>query len=324
LVRKVIVTAIAIFLAGASIPARAQDLVRVGVLSPQDALKIGTWDQALRKRLKELGWVEGKNIAFEYRHANGDIRRLPLLAKELLSLKPALVIALNGISARAVQHWSKSIPIVMPYTADAVRQGIVRSLSKPGGNITGLSEMVLETSVKRLEILKETTPDGSHIAILWHPENVVSRLSWEDIQVSAERLGVTVEALPVRSVSEMEQAFAQARKRGVGGIAITAGAIFGANLRAISALSIRYGLPAIWVRKEFTTAGGLFSLGPARIDLFRRAASYVDKIAKGAKPADLPIEQPTKFELVVNLRTAKALGIQIPRSILLRADEVIE
>lgn len=325
--RKIIVHAILVAVFGLSHPAHSQtmsELARIGVLSPQNASKIAPWDRALRKGLRDFGWVEGRNIAFFYRHAEGRIERLPSLGRELLHLKPKLIIALNGISARAVQRWSKSIPIVMPYTADAVRQGLAVSLSRPGGNITGLSELVPETSVKRLEILRETVRGLDRIAVLWHPENIASRLTKEDIDESALKLGLTIQTFPVRTLQGVGKAFAEAKMAGSKAVAITPGALFGANLKSIAAFAKRHDLPSIWVRKEFTAAGGLYSYGPDRVDLFQKAANYVDKILRGANPRDLPIERATRFYLSVNLKTAKALGLTIPPGVLLRADEVIE
>jgi len=326
LVRILAVTTVAV-LSLAPQPVAAQDssrVARIAILSPQDAVKIAAWDRALRLGLRDLGWEEGRNLAFIYRHANGRRERLPALAAELVRLDPVLVVALNSYSARAVQRLSTRIPIVIPYTADAVRQGLVLSLARPGGNITGLSERVPEMSGKRLQLLKELMPNMDRVALLWRPANDASRLTQEETRLAARQLGLRLQILPVQKVDDLGGAFAEAAVAGARAIIITPGTLFGANLKTLAKLALRHRLPSIWVREAYTAAGGLLSYGPDRVDLFRRAAGYIDKILRGAKPADLPIERATRFYLSVNLKTAKALGIAIPSSVLLRADRVIE
>lgn len=325
MMRLVLALVCCLYLAASPVAAEpVEEVARIGFLSPLHRAQTLAWDQAFRQGLRELGWVDGRNIIITYRFADGRTDRLPALASELVRAGPALIVALNSLSASAVQRSDPDMPIVIPYAADPVRQGLGAKLAAPGGNITGLSEMVPEMSGKRLQLLKEIVPGLIRVAVLWDPGNRASKLAWEDIQAPGRRLGLELQSLPVRTVGAFESAFADAAQRHSGAIAIMPATLFGANLETLAALAIRYRLPTIWHRSEFPDAGGFLSYGPNRTDLFRRAAVFVHKILKGATPADLPIEQAARFYLTINRKTARTLGIAIPRSILLRADQVIE
>jgi putative ABC transport system substrate-binding protein len=297
---------------------------RIGLLSPFAPSDTAVWHQALRQGLRDLGWVEGKSISIEYRYAEGKRDRLPVLAAELVRLKVDIVFVDTTSAALAAQNATRTVPIVLAVGSDTVATGLVTSLARPGGNITGLDQIAPELGGKRLELLKEIVPMLSRVAVLWNPQNPSSTLNWKELQLPARQLGVQLHSLEVRSPTELDKAFEAATRAGAGALAIMPDPVFVTNLKRIANLAAKRRLPSIFHLREFVDAGGLVAYGPDRSDLFRRAATYVDKILKGAKPADLPVEQPTKFELVINLKTAKALGLTIPRSLLSRADQVIE
>jgi putative ABC transport system substrate-binding protein len=297
---------------------------RIGLLSPISPSDTALWHQAFRLGLRDLGWVEGKNISIEYRYAEGRHDRLPDLAADLVRLKVDIIVATVTSDALAAQKATTAIPIVVAGGGDPVAFGLVESLARPGGNVTGLSQMSLELAGKRLELLKELVPKLSRVAVLWNPQGATSTLNWKEIQLPARQLGVQLHSLEVRSSNEFDKAFEDATRARAGAIFIMPDPVNAANLKRIAGLAATSRLPSIFHLTEFADAGGLAAYGPDRADMFRRAATFVDKILKGAKPADLPIEQPTKFELVVNLKTAKAIGITIPQSVLFRADRVIE
>ena len=307
-------------------PAQAQQpgkVRKIGLLTPRSPSDSALWHQAFRQGLRELGWVEGQNVAIEYRYAQGKRDRLADLAAELLRIKVEVVVVQSVYAARAVQHLNEAIPIVMASAADPVQLGLVASLARPGGNITGLSEITPEMAGKRLELLKETVPKLSRVAVLWDPTNDASTLSWKEIQSPARQLGVQLHSLEARSPNDFDKAFEDASRARAGALAVMPAQLFGANLKRIGNLAAKSRLPSIWHLSEFVESGGLAAYGPDRSDQFRRAATYVDKILKGAKPADLPVEQPMKFELVINLKTAKQIGLTIPPNVLVRADRVI-
>ncbi|MBI2553901.1 MAG: ABC transporter substrate-binding protein, partial [Candidatus Rokubacteria bacterium] len=226
--------------------------------------------------------------------------------------------------ALAAKNATRTIPIVMVIPGDPVGTGLVESLARPGGNSTGLSQIAPELAGKRLELLKEIVPKLSRVAVLWNPQGTTSPLSWKEIQLPARELGVQLHSLEVRSPNDFDKAFEDATRARAGALAIMPNPVFAGNLKRIADLAAKHRLPSIFQLREFADAGGLVAYGPDRSDMFRRAATFVDKILKGAKPADLPVEQPTRFELVINLKTAKALGLTIPPSVLIRADEVIQ
>jgi putative ABC transport system substrate-binding protein len=307
--------------ARAQVPAKVR---RIGLLSPFWPSDTALGHQAFRQGLRDLGWVEGKNINIEYRYAEGRSDRLPNLAADLVRLKVDVIVATVNADALVAQKATRAIPIVMASAGEPVATGLVESLARPGGNVTGLSQMAVELGGKRLELLKEIVPKLSRVAVLWEPQTAISRLAWKEIQLPARQLGIELHSLEVRSTNDFDQAFEAALGVRAGALAIMPGPVFTANLKQIANLAAKGRLPSIYNVGDFADAGGLVAYGPDRADLFRRAATYVDKILKGAKPGDLPIEQPTKFELVVNLKTAKALGITIPQSVRFRADRVIE
>ena len=313
---------------GAALPlARAQQagrIVRIGLISPFSRSDTLLWHQALRQGLRDLGWVEGKNASIEYRYAEGRNDRLPDMAAELVRLKVDLIFVDTTSSAVAARSATRTIPIVVASGGDTVASGLVESLARPGGNVTGLDQMSPVLGGKRLELLKEIVPKLSGVAVLWNPKNQASTLNWKELQLPAQQLGIQLHSVEVQNPGQFERAFDDAAKAHAGALAIMPDPVFVTNLKQIAVLAAKNRLPSIFHLREFADAGGLVTYGPDRADLFRRAAAYVDKILKGAKPGDLPIEQPTKFELVINLKTAKAIGVRIPRAILLRADRVIE
>jgi putative ABC transport system substrate-binding protein len=273
--------------------------------------------------LRELGYVEGGSIVIEYRFAEGKLERLSDLAAELVRLKVDVLVAAGGTpAASAAKRATTMIPIVMTNIGDPVAVGLVASLARPGWNVTGLSLLGPDTAGKRLELLKEVVPALSRVAVLWNPANPSHALHLKETLAAARALGVQVQSLEARGPEDFETAFKAAR--GAGGILALGDPVYRLHRAAIIDLARRNRLPAIYEFRQYVAAGGLMSYGASLNDLYRRAAYYVDRILKGAKPADLPVEQPTKFELVVNMKTAKALGLTIPHSVLIRADQVIQ
>jgi putative ABC transport system substrate-binding protein len=268
--------------------------------------------------------VEGKNINIEYRYAEGRRDRFPELAADLVRRKVDVIVVAGISAALAAQNATKVIPIVMAAGVDPSVSGLGESLARPGGNVTGTSQMTFELGGKRLELLKEMVPKLSRVAVLWNPQAAGSTLNWKEIQGPARQLGVQLHSLEVRSPNDFDQAFEAATKTRAGALFILPDQVFQANMKRIVDFAARSRLPSIFHLSEFADAGGLATYGPDRADLYRRAATYVDKILKGAKPGDLPIDRATRFELVINMKTAKALGITIPQSVLVRADRVIE
>src|SRR6266700_5523782 len=281
---------------------------------------------AFRQGLRELGWVEGQNIVIDYRYAEGRVDRLPDLAAELVRLKVDLIVASAGTqAATAAKNATETIPIVMIYVRDPVGTGLIASLARPGGNVTGVSGSAgLELFAKQLELLKETVPKIRRVAILSNPANAYHQLAIREVNVAARSLGVQLQLLEARGPNEFDGAFAAMAKERVEALLVLSDSIFNSHRTRLADLAARSRLAAAYGVRESVEAGGLMSYGPSFLDLYRRSAAYVDKVLKGAKPADLPVEQPTKFELVINLKTAKALGLTIPQSLLLRADQVIE
>ena len=281
------------------------------------------WDP-LRQGLRELNYVEGQNIAFEYRPTDGKRERLPDLAAELVRLKVDILVTYGTPATVAAKQATTTIPIVMVGTGDPVRTGLVASLGRPGGNVTGNTILGAELSAKRLELLKEAIPNFSRVAFLWNPTNPAQVTHFGDIQVGARALGVTVQSVKVSGPNEFENAFAEMLKERPDVLYMTADPMHQLHAGRIIAFAAKNRLPAMYQVPENAIAGGLMAYGASLPELFRRAAVYVDKILKGANPADLPVQQPTKFELLINLKTAKALELTIPPSLLLRADQVIQ
>ena len=297
---------------------------RIGLLSPFSPSHAAAWHQAFRQGLRQLGWVEGQNISIEYRYAEGRNDRLPDLAADLVRLKVDIIVVSISTDALAAKNATGSIPIVMASAGDPVASGLVDSLARPGGNITGLSQIAPELAGKRLELLKETVPKLTRVAVLWHPGGATSPLAWKESQIPARALGLQLHSMEVRSSNDFAKAFEEATRGRVGALAVMPDPLFVRNLKPIADLAAKSRLPSIFHLREFADLGGLMAYGPDRSDMFRRSATYVDKILKGAKPADLPVEQPTRFELVINLMTARALGLTIPQTVFIRADHVIQ
>jgi putative ABC transport system substrate-binding protein len=281
--------------------------------------------RAFQQGLRELGYVEGQNIAIEFRSADGSPERLSDFANELVRLPVDVIVAGSTAGAEAAKRVTSTIPIVFANVADPAKLDLVAGLARPGGNITGLTTMGPELSGKRLELIREVVPGMRRIGVLWNQDGTGSAQQFKELKAAAQSLGVDVRSLPVRPpVPEIDKAFGTAKNwRADALIALDDALIFGNRTRLI-ALAARHRLPAMYGYREFPDAGGLMAYGPSRYDMYRRAATYVDKILKGAKPADLPVEQPTRFEFVVNMKTAKALGLTIPQSVLIRADQVIQ
>jgi len=296
---------------------------RIGLLSSFSPSDAALWHQAFLQGLRDLGWIEGKNISIEYRYAEGRGDRLPDLAADLVRLKVDVIVAATTTATLPAKNATRAIPIVMASSGDPVASGLVESLARPGGNITGLSQMAPDLAGKRLELLKEIVPKLSRVAVLWYPQGSTSTLSWKELQLPARELGVQLHSLEVRSSKDFAKAFEEATKAHAGALAIMPDPLFAGNLKRIADLAAKSRLPSIFHLREFVDSGGLMTYGPDRSDMYRRAATYVDKILKGAKPADLPVEQPIKFELIINLKTAKQIGLTIPPNVLARADKVI-
>ena len=297
---------------------------RIGLLSTFSPTETKSWHQALRQGLRDLGWVEGENISIERRYAENRLDRLPALAAEFVRLNVDLIFADTQSPALAARNATHTIPIVVASASDFVGMGLAQSLARPGGNMTGLDQIAPELGGKRLELLREVVPKLSSVMVLWNPQNKTSTRNWNELQAPARQLGVSLHSLEVRNVTELDKALDVATATRSDAIDMLPEPVFVANLKRIAEFAIKNHLPSMFHLREFADAGGLITYGPDRSDLFRRAAAYIDKILKGANPADLPIQQPTKFELVINLKTAKALGLTVPTTLLARADEVIE
>jgi putative ABC transport system substrate-binding protein len=296
---------------------------RIGILSAQSSSVASSRVEAFRKGLIELGYTEGKNIAIEHRYADGRLERLPDLAAEVIRLKVDIILALGTPSARAAKQTTTTIPIVMT-GGDPVRAGIVASLAHPGGNVTGLSDATVDVSTKRLELLKEVVPKLSRVAILWNPLNPTNPLQLKDTQAATPALGLTVYTVEVKGVEDFDRAFAAIKKDGAGGLLVPGDPMFGTEGKRISDFAVKNRLPVMHAGLGSAERGGLIAYSTSLPDLARRAATYVDKILKGAKPADLPVEAAMKFEFIINLKTAKQIGLTIPPNVLARADKVIK
>ena len=313
-----IAIALGILVAPLAAEAQAAKIPRIGILWPFSPSRLEPFKQGLR----ELGYVEGQNIAIEVRGEEGRFKQLPELAAELVRLNVDVIVTSSPPAVRAVKQATSTIPIVMAAVGDAVDYGFVNSLARPGGNITGSSWLNTELSAKRLELLKEAFPKVSRVAVLWDP--AVGATALRATEVAARSLAVQLQVLEVRDPKDFESAFGAGKKERAGALFVMASPMLPVHRKPLVELAARNRLPAMYDRREYVEAGGLMAYGPSFPDLIRRAATFVDKILKGAKPADLPVEQPTRFELVINLKTAKALGLTIPQSILIRADQVIQ
>jgi putative ABC transport system substrate-binding protein len=297
-------------------------MLRAGMTSTDSERNL----EAFRQGLRALGYIDGQNLVIESRSAEGRAARLPDLAAELVRLQVGVLVAGGAPAIRAAQQATRTIPIVMAGTSDAVAQGFIASLARPGGNITGLSDLGAELHGKRLELLKEMVPQSAHIAVLTNPASPYHASRMHNLTVAAQTLGVHLHVVEVRRAEELDTAFTALTQARADALLVVSDALVLSTSRSgqIAALAATSRLPAMYDWREFVNAGGLMSYGPSFQDTYRRAATYVDKLLKGAQPADLPVEQPTKFELIINLKTAQALGLTMSPSLLLLADEVIQ
>jgi putative ABC transport system substrate-binding protein len=310
-----------------SFPAHAQQPAkapRLGLLAGSSSSGESPRVEAFRQGLRDLGHVEGKNIAIEYRYANARFDKLPALADELIRLKLDVLVASTTPAVQAAKNATRTIPIVFFGVFDPVAAGLVDSLARPGGNVTGFTNIATTLAGKRLELLKETVPKLSRVAVLYDPKSPGSVPQWNESQRQARELGLQLHSMEVSSADKYEGAFKEAVKARSAALAVTADPLANANRKQIADLALKARLPAIYPWGEFVDNGGLMSYGPNFAAVGRDVARYVDKILKGTKPADLPVEQPTKFELMINLKTAKALGLTIPPVVLMRAERVIK
>ena len=325
--RRAFVSTVALGLLAAPLAAEAQQagkVYRIGYLSSGTSTS-NPFVKAFREGLRELGWIEGQNIIIDYRFAEGRFDRLPALAAELIRLKVDVIVASPTPAALAAKNATSTIPIVMTGGGNPVGLGLVASLARPGGNVTGLTFSVgFDTVVKALELLREIVPNASRVAVLLNPANPGHLLAMREVKDAARSLGVQLQILEARAPSEFDGAFAAMVKQRVAALLVVPDSMFLLHRARLADLSAQNRLPTMHGDRESVEAGGLMSYGANTRDGVRAAATFVDKIFKGAKPADLPVEQPTKFEFVINSRTAKALGLTIPPSLLLRADQVIE
>jgi len=278
----------------------------------------------VRQRLRVLGYVEGKNIAIEFRSSEGKLDRLPALADELVRLKVDVLITPGTSATLAAKNATRTIPIVFVGVTDPVPTGLVDSLAHPGGNITGITEISEVLAGKRLELLKDTIPKLSRVAVLWNPQDPSSAQQWKESQLPARELGLQLHSMEVSSADKYESAFKEATKTRSRALAVTLDGLANSNQKRMAELAARHRLPAIYARSDYVDNGGLMSYGADNAEPFRRAAYYVDRILKGAKPEDLPVEQPMRFELVINFQTVKALGLTIPPIVLMRVTRVVK
>jgi putative tryptophan/tyrosine transport system substrate-binding protein len=324
---SVIQLALAAMLLSLGFTAEAQQpkkVPRIGFLVPGSPFSYSDRIEAFRQGLRELGHIEGQNIIIEYRYTEGKSDRLPVLASELVQLKVDVIVTGTTPAIQAVKNTTSTIPIVMAEVADPVAVGLVASLARPGGNITGLTTFSPDLDGKRLELLKEILPKVTRVAYIWDPANSGGRIRFKGVQGAAQALAITLQSLEARNPKELESAFEAAIRERPGALMVPNPTVL-AYGRQVAEFAAENRLPVIYDTREYAEKdGGLLSYGPNYGELLRRAGTYVDKILKGAKPADMPVEQPTKFELAINLKTAKQIGVTIPQSVLYRADKVIK
>jgi len=327
--RRAFISGITVGLLSAPLATGAQPaakIARIGYLATNLAANPHL-PEAFRRGMRDLGYVEGRNVVIEYRSAEERLERLPALAAELVALKVDVIVAPNTPAALAAKQATRTLPIVFAFAGDPVTGGLVTSLAQPRGNVTGLSLLGPELVGKCLEQLKQAVPGASRIAFLWQPGALDERTEKDRLkraEAAAQALEVRLQFVEARGPEDFDRAFSDMTRARAGALAVLGGAMLFAQRRRLVDLAAKNRLPAVYSWRDFVDVGGLMSYGPDLADLLRRAATYVDKILKGAKPADLPVEQPTKFELVINLKTARALGLTIPPSLLQRADQVIE
>jgi putative ABC transport system substrate-binding protein len=293
----------------------------IGLLDAGETLE--RWD-AFRQQLRELGYVEGRDVRFEQRYAKGKLEELPALAKELVQLKVTVIVTGGAAAALAAQRATRKIPIVMASGTDQVSLGLATSLARPGGNVTGLSSTNSDLMLKRLELLREVVPKSSKLAVLWHADNAPSMASVRDLEGAAARSRVAFQSFGIRGAEELMDVFSAMTRERVDALIVVNSPFIYTERRRIVELALKHKVPAMYGAAEYVEAGGLLSYAPSYPEMFRHAAIYVDKILKGAKPGDLPIEQPTTIELVINVNTARALGLALPASMLARTNRVIQ
>jgi putative ABC transport system substrate-binding protein len=308
-----------------AIAQQPEKLPRIGCVAFNTAETAKPLLTAFRQVLQERGWTEGRNLLLEYRYAGGNVDRLPALVRELIDLKVDIIVAASSAATRAARAATSTIPIVMLSSADAIGEGFVASLARPGGNVTGMTFLAgPEIAGKQLDLLREVAPKAARIAVLVNPRNDSHAAFAREAKHAAGRLGTPAHIVQVRSPDQLDAAFAtMSRERGTALLVLT-DAMFLGQRRMIVELAARSGVPAMYSQREFVDVGGLVSYGPSLVDMSRRAAVQVDKILRGARVGELPVEQPTKFELVINLRTAKNLGLAVSQSVVVRADETVE
>jgi len=305
---------------------QAAKVARIGFLATNLAANPHL-PEAFRQGLRDLGYAEGRNVVIEFRDAGGKLDWLPALAAELVAAKVDVIVAPNTPAALAAKQATRTLPVVFVGVGEPVTSGLVASLARPGGNVTGLSVLSTELVGKWLELLKQAVPGVRRVAALWQPgamDDHTEKDMLKGAEVAARALGVRLQFVDARGPADFERAFSDMTRARAGALTVRPAPMFVSERRRLVDLAAKNRLPAVYAWREFVDAGGLMAYGPNLADLYRRAATYVDKILKGAKPADLPVEQPTKFELIINLKTAKALGLTIPQSLLGRADEVIQ
>jgi putative ABC transport system substrate-binding protein len=319
-----VVLVLSLFLAPFAVKAqRAAKVTRIGLMLGRQKTEV---EDAFVRELRDLGYVEGRNLLIEYQYADRK-ERLPALAAELVVLNVDVIVVQNTRAALAAKQATSTVPIVFLSASDPVGSGLVTSLARPGGNVTGLSNVSPELVGKNLELLRQIVPEVRRVAVLWEPGAIgegPERQTLAAAEVAGRALGVQLQSVEVSAPADFARAFADMTSARVGAMTVFSSAMLFVQRKHLAALAAKNRLPTVFTAREHVDAGGLMSYGPNLADLIRRAATYVDKILKGAKPADLPVEQPTKFELVINMKTAKALGLTIPQSLLLRADQVIE
>jgi putative tryptophan/tyrosine transport system substrate-binding protein len=302
---------------------QAARITRIGFLTASRLSSITLRTEAFRQGLRNLGYVEGQNIVIEWRSADETLNRLPALAAELVDLKVAVIIAGDNASSAAAKEVTKTVPIVMATSSDPIGIGLVANLAHPGGNVTGLTSLSIELFGKQVGLLKELIPTLSRVAVLSSPANPANTRALREIETSTRRLGLQLQPVEIREAKQLDDAFSAMIKERADALLVLPDAVLLTQRTQIADLATRNRLPTIFTRREGVEAGGLMCYGSSLSDQFRYAATFVDKILKGAKPGDLPVEQPTKFELVINLKAAKDLGLNIPQSMLARAHEVI-
>jgi len=322
--RRAVVALIAVGVSRVSLAQATPAVHRVGFLVPRSSANFANRIEAFRKGMRDLGYAEGKNLEIVWRFADGEYDRLPALVKELIQAKIDVLVVDSTPGVKVAHAATATIPIVMISVGDPVASGFVASLSRPGGNVTGLSNLVGDVSSKYVELLREAMPALTRIGVLVNPDNSTHPKIAAHVQDAAKAMGMSAFPIPARTPADIDAAFATLRKGGAGALIVLGDPFYGQQARQFGTLALKHRMPTLATNRSLAEAGGLLSYGQDLVEHYRRAATYVDKILKGAKPADLPVEQSTKIELVVNLKTAKALGLAMPPPLLLRADDVIQ